>query len=378
MALAVLAAGSLLWMVACPLSKRLPSPSDVSLQEPLLEAPVQVDGDAPPIPAEKGGIHYTVQPVADYRLVGMVVSRHESDSFADYYHDVWGDNLNVADLCVVWGENLSKGYYRGIEFWSEPFTCNWQTRDEKAWASFRTNEISNNHLIAEDRGLRRRLLSVRVGDVVRIEGQLATYSNDRGFSRGTSRSREDTGNGACETVWVRNVEILRSANRGWILLRWLGGWTAIAGVVLLARWFARRPAFRELDRSCDFPPRHDASPSEAPGRLGGAAAAAAPPGRRRGDYFSRQRSPVVAPSALTGGERRGEGGDASARGGDREGRLEQLPLAPGFAGRPPQELVRLLLEGAIGRGEWSQAASISTSSAPSVRYRLGSRAAPSA
>jgi len=260
--LGLLGVSLLLWCISCPLTKRLPTPGAVQLDEPLLAAPVQVDAEEPPIEVEAGGIHFSVAPVADYSIAGLVVSEHKSDSFADYYHELWHDQLNVGDLCVVWGQNLSGGLYRRIDFWSEPFTCNFRTTDEEAWRAFRTNEISNNHLLAKNRTLRRQILSARVGDVVRIEGKLARYSNDRGFHRGTSLTREDTGDGACETIWVNRFEILRSENDFWRFLRSLSFWGILASVVLFARWMLRRPDYRTATGSVT--PRPGTTPRPPP------------------------------------------------------------------------------------------------------------------
>ena len=42
-----------------------------------------------------------------------------------------------------------------------------------------------------------------------MRGWLAGYSNDDGFRRGTSTTRDDTGNGACETIYVDEFQIDR-------------------------------------------------------------------------------------------------------------------------------------------------------------------------
>jgi hypothetical protein len=66
-----------------------------------------------------------------------------------------------------------------------------------------------------DPAVRRAIGQVRIGDQVRIRGWLAQYSNDRGFSRGTSTSREDRGNGACETILVQQFTVLEPMDNGW-------------------------------------------------------------------------------------------------------------------------------------------------------------------
>lgn len=250
--LALLAGGLLVRTLGCGLAERLPPPDDLPVDdERIVAGPRQEAIEAPPFEVEKGGVTFQVEPKADYELTGLVVSTHRSDSFADYYHELWQDRLNVGDICVVWGANLAGGVYDRLDFWSEPFTCNFRTYDEAAWKAFRLDQVSNNHLLAADGPLRRQILSARPGDVVTFRGKLSLYSNDRGFSRGTSFVREDTGNGACETVWVESFEVAREANRGGRALESLGGWAMVAGlllgVVAVVR-SPRRPATRPSAR----------------------------------------------------------------------------------------------------------------------------------
>lgn len=73
----------------------------------------------------------------------------------------------------------------------------------------------------------RRLRAIRPGDQVVVRGVLAEYAHDAGraFRRGTSTRRDDRGDGACETIWVTEVEVLRRANgfwRGLLPLAWIG------------------------------------------------------------------------------------------------------------------------------------------------------------
>ncbi len=66
------------------------------------------------------------------------------------------------------------------------------------------------------------------GDHVRLKGVLAEYANkNNGFFRGTSTIREDTGNGACETVYLDSFEIINKANRKLRGLHHLSKWLSI-------------------------------------------------------------------------------------------------------------------------------------------------------
>ena len=63
--------------------------------------------------------------------------------------------------------------------------------------------------------MRARIDDIAVGDQIHLEGYLASYSNASGFHRGTSTTRKDTGNGACETVYVTAFDTADPAPRGW-------------------------------------------------------------------------------------------------------------------------------------------------------------------
>jgi hypothetical protein len=228
--------GSLLLLIVAIWRKDvLPEPQRLS--EQLLVEPAQVLTHQPPIETTVGGITYKVQPLYTYDLYGMVVSRHDPATWWDYIHKAWNDNLNVADLCVVWGNNVRSGAYQDISFSSGQFTCNFSTSSNEVYAAFDQTAISNNHMITDDPVLAHKVRDVRIGDQVHFRGYLAEYSHNHGsgFKRGTSIVRTDTGNGACETVYLEDFEVLHHGGGPWPLLE---NAALIFLVIGVAGWFA--------------------------------------------------------------------------------------------------------------------------------------------
>jgi len=85
-------------------------------------------------------------------------------------------------------------------------------------------------------------MEARTGDQVHFKGYLAEYKlEDGSFERGTSVSRDDQGNGACETVFVTDFEILQSANDWWWLTYYYVRFILISCLVLLFILFFRNP-----------------------------------------------------------------------------------------------------------------------------------------
>lgn len=231
----LMSAGAALLAASLLLRHALPAPAE--LRNELRNEPVQEPTQAPPFATTVGGITYTVKPMGDYEIWGLVVSSHDSDTWWDWIHKAWNDQLNVVDLCVVFAENVTSGGYVGLEYSSGQFVCNVQTSSSERWQRFSMRALSNNHLLADRPSVVARLRSVQVGDQVRIRGALAEYAHNHGFAfkRGTSMTRDDTGNGACETIYVQEVELLRAGGGPWRWLQWVALGLIVAGVVVWLR-----------------------------------------------------------------------------------------------------------------------------------------------
>lgn len=233
---------SLLLITGMWLRDALPPPS--ALNQRLLEEPLQTPLQQETFQVQSQQILYTIKPLYDYDLVGLVVSKHNADTWWDYLHREWNDHLNITDLCVVWGNNVRSGAYQAIEFSSGQFTCNFSTHSDEAFRAFDQSAISNNHLLTDQTALAKALRAVRVGDQIHIKGRLSEYAHNQGFAfrRGTSTVRTDTGNGACETIFVDQFEMIKSGGGIWRKLVWLNLLCLVVGVVA---WFMQPLRFKE-------------------------------------------------------------------------------------------------------------------------------------
>lgn len=189
-------------------------PGNINVVAAVREEPLQKPTSAPTFDVDYNNVRYNVDPEFAYELHGVVVSyrHHEGTS---RMHSRAKDHLNMLDVCVVWGENAGNPALQEFEFWNGIFTCNFKTRDHDAWTAFRPEQLSNNHLVSDDEWIRKKVKQVAVGDQIRVRGFLASYGNAEGGRRGTSTTRTDTGDGACETIYVREFDILEPAASRW-------------------------------------------------------------------------------------------------------------------------------------------------------------------
>ena len=94
------------------------------------------------------------------------------------------------------------------------------------------DQLSNNHVLIDDELIKTKLMSSEPGDQIWLKGYLAEYSNPaNGFHRSTSTNRTDTGNGACETIYVTDFELVKKSNPQVRLIYSISYWTAVVSLI---------------------------------------------------------------------------------------------------------------------------------------------------
>jgi hypothetical protein len=66
---------------------------------------------------------------------------------------------------------------------------------------------ANMHLIPATKAIEKRLGRLRPGNLVTLKGYLVEVSGKDGFIWRSSLTREDTGSGACELIWVEDLYV---------------------------------------------------------------------------------------------------------------------------------------------------------------------------
>lgn len=232
---------SSLMMILYFYKDNLPEPSTYNFVQ--LNPPIQTETSREPFTIMANNQHYEITPKFDYDLTGVVVIYNNASGFTDIWHyDVWKDFINVRDLCVIWDPNVNSGVYKKIQFTSDSWTCWFSWSDHAATENFKLNAVSNNHLLTDNNKIKAALLKAELGDVIHFKGVLASYKNlDTGGFRGTSIKREDTGNGACETVYLDEFKIIKKANPILRNFYTLSKWIAIISFIGFLILFVRTP-----------------------------------------------------------------------------------------------------------------------------------------
>ena len=145
-----------------------------------------------------------------YEISGKAVATYH------YLPTKTSNKLSPVDVGIAWGYLLNEENFDSIK-WVEtgnryltaiPKNQNWYNEIGGIDGLF-----SNNHLIPSNKKIKRQLKKIRPGDIVQIKGYLVNvyWRQDNGdYYWESSTSRYDTGNGACELIYVTDVKWLRS------------------------------------------------------------------------------------------------------------------------------------------------------------------------
>ena len=118
------------------------------------------------------------------------------------------DRLAPVDVAFGWGRMSDESVLARIDV-SQSGRCYYWRYEGAPPIPHREIELSsaNMHLIPATKTIEKKLKNLRPGNVVALKGYLVAVQGEGGFTWKSSLTREDTGSGACELVWVEEAEV---------------------------------------------------------------------------------------------------------------------------------------------------------------------------
>jgi len=144
---------------------------------------------------------YRIIPLAAFSLEARVLGRED-------YHFDRGAALAPTDLALGWGPMADPQVLEKIRIRQSNRWYHWQV--DSFPIPRREIEIhsANMHMIPANAAVAATLAGLGTGQRVHLSGQLVRVEGRDGFTWSSSLSREDTGDGACELVWVEQLSRL--------------------------------------------------------------------------------------------------------------------------------------------------------------------------
>ncbi|MDM7985802.1 MAG: hypothetical protein QUS13_00560 [Smithella sp.] len=164
---------------------------------PVEEQPVQESTNIPSLQRDD----YDIQPVARYAIRAKVLS-------AERYRMGRMSDLSPIDLALGWGpmsrnDVIEKLDIRQSNRW---YYYHWEGTPPIDPVDI-IRSSANTHLVFASDSVKSRLLKVRTGEIVKLKGYLINIKHRDGWTWNTSLTREDSGAGSCELMWVEEAFI---------------------------------------------------------------------------------------------------------------------------------------------------------------------------
>jgi len=181
-----------------PIEVELPPPVGVRWVTEAAQ-PVQRNLSGGPVFRMNG---YTLSALAEFSIGARVILAREygSDREAD---------LSPVDLALAWGPMADPGVLGAISFSQSGRFYHWRYQGAPP-IPHREIELNsaNMHMIPSSREIAKQLRAIRPGELVRLRGYLVQASAPDGWGWRSSLTRADTGAGACELIFVQELEVL--------------------------------------------------------------------------------------------------------------------------------------------------------------------------
>lgn len=187
------------------------SVEEVSTPLDPMQEPIQYDDiNESGITYQSGNLNVIYFPQASYEITARVMSKKR-------YHDGWGAKIGPYDFVLAWGKLTQPGMNKFIKYSQMRrfyfYKCTWNCPLTQEYIS---SHSANTHLIPANDNITKVLKIIKKGNVIKLWGFLinveGTYKEGQVNWR-TSTTREDTGNGACEVMYVEKVRLKNNIYR---------------------------------------------------------------------------------------------------------------------------------------------------------------------
>jgi hypothetical protein len=162
-------------------------------------APSQVSTEGTRVPSfEKAG--HVIKPLAKYEITARVLSKER-------YRFDRGAKLVPVDVAVGWGPMSDTAILKQLSISQDNRFYNWRAKSLPIPQDEINRSAANMHLIAAGDLIEKAISRLRPGQVITMRGFLVEAVGTDGGVWRSSLTREDSGGGACELMWVESIDV---------------------------------------------------------------------------------------------------------------------------------------------------------------------------
>jgi hypothetical protein len=143
---------------------------------------------------------YTITPLETFNIEARVLAAK------DYAFGREAD-LSPVDLALGWGKMSDEAILKDIKISQSNRFYYWQVDAFPIPRKEIETQSANMHMIPADAQIEKTLKSIRPGQIVKLSGELVQVNAEDGWHWKSSLTREDTGAGACEVIYVKSISV---------------------------------------------------------------------------------------------------------------------------------------------------------------------------
>ena len=178
----------------------------VSLQPGIkvVDIPVQ-NAIKEPEPFEFKG--YKITPLADFKLQAKVLAK-------EHYHLGKESELSPVDLALGWSDMSDQQVVDQIQFSQSGRWYRWSVEQFPIPRRAIETQSANMHMVPSEEWIAKQLDNTKEGQIVALKGFLVRIdAKEQQWHWQSSLTREDTGGGACELIYLTDFQIIESKSR---------------------------------------------------------------------------------------------------------------------------------------------------------------------
>jgi hypothetical protein len=164
-----------------------------------------LQGPAPlPLASSDGSLQladYRIIPLEAFSLEARVLGRED-------YHFDRAAVISPTDLALGWGPMAEPQVLDKIRISQGNRWYHWQVSELPIPRREIETHSANMHMIPANSTVAATLARVKAGQHIQLSGQLVRVEGQDGFIWSSSLSRDDTGAGACELIWLEQLRVL--------------------------------------------------------------------------------------------------------------------------------------------------------------------------
>jgi hypothetical protein len=144
---------------------------------------------------------YKITPLESFQIEARVLA-------AEHYSLGREADLSPVDLALGWGKMSDEAILKDIKISQSNRFYYWRVDEFPIPRREIETQSANMHMIPADAKIEKVLKSIRPGQIVKLSGDLVQINASDGWHWKSSLTREDTGAGACEIIYVKSLTVI--------------------------------------------------------------------------------------------------------------------------------------------------------------------------